>query len=579
MPSNCSSNTPNWKRIAPWRSGDFRRVLLLSTLLISAHVGHQTCWAASTFGKVSKLTGSAKVQRGASGPWLSVSNGMTVYCGDRAVTGDNCRMEITMTIGGILRVEENSQVDFEEKSGGVVGLQVWLGRVWSSIKKVVTPTSKFEVSTPSAVAAVRGTEFFVDVDGVANEGMSEEEGGMEEQGTHIGVLEGEVVVTDLAEEMSAREEEGEKVATPETTPYSLNVGPNESITVGNSRMLERRLNRSIETVAVLPFRIALQPARYPGLGSNAGEILASYFARSLEKSARGRFKVVPPPEARKRLEALKAPTRDYFHSHAFAALARQAGWDAVILGGIKDNQLPRKLSEGADDSSARGRDTGIAASEGRKSRGSSPNAFGFGGKPDPRRGGGKPSPSTRQGPEASRQGRGDLFLGVQCVLSDSGANLLSRRIRLSPEKRGNKAAFQSTVERLAETIARSMPQVLPVLQVDRDRITLKGGADRGIKVGETRMLIKQGARWMDPSTNRPMGNKMAGMIAITEVQKDRCVARWMKKNPTMEAQPGDMAVPRLAAKGRGILKPRLFDRQWIERDGWLRWNQEQGGYR
>lgn len=578
MSSNFSSNTSNLKRVATWRFGGFWKVLLLATFLISAHVGEQTCWAANTFGKVSKLTGSAKVQRGAQGPWLNASNGMTVYCGDRAVTGDKCRMEITMTIGGILRVEENSQVDFEEKSGGVVGLQVWLGRVWSSIRKVVTPTSKFEVSTPSAVAAVRGTEFFVDVDGVANDGVPDEEEGMEEQGTHVGVLEGEVVVTDLAEEMSSREEEGEKAVTPKTTPYSLNLGPNESITVGNSRMLERRLDRSIETVAVLPFRIAQQPDQFAGPSPNMGEMIASYFARGLEKAARGRFKVVPPPEARKRLEALKAPTRDYFHSNAFAMLARRAGWDAVVLGGIKKIQPPRELSMAGEGSFTRGKGFDNAAGEGRKPRVSSPG-IGLEVKPDPRRTGAKPSPSGRPGSEPGSPVRGDLFLGVQCVLSDSGANLLSRKIRLSTEKRANQAVFKATIEGLAETIALSMPQVLPVLQVDQDRITLKGGAERGIKVGETRMLIKQGARWMDPSTNRPMGNKMGGMIAITEVQKDRCVARWVKKNPMMEAQPGDMAVPRLAAKERGILKLRLFDRQRIEKDDWLRWNREQGGYR
>lgn len=506
--------------------------------------------AGSTFGKVSKLSGSAKVQRGAIGPWLGLSTSAPIYTGDRAVTGDNCRIEVTLAIGGILRIDENSQVDFEEKSGGVTGVRVWLGRVWSTITKALTPASKFEVATPTAVAAVRGTEFFVDVDG--DEAGSEADNS---DGTEVGVIEGEVEVTDLAEEMSVMEQHGGKLEGA-TTPYALRLLPNESLRIGSNRMMQRQINKPVESVAILPFKVRTQKEGKPVADSGIGMSIATHFAEGFARAARGRFQVIPPTDAVKKLASLNPPSVDFFHANAFSTLARQAGWDAIVVAVIFDGTT----SGGA----------GVANNPQQSSR--PPKGRG---EPDHRDQRNQPPVGRKSETPQKDKPMMRKVLVLRLILASTGAEIVSRKLPLTAYGQKDASLMKGEVMRLANTITGAMPDVAPVVKVDGNQVTLRGGTHGAIKVGSKAVVLKRDAEWRDPRTGMRLGSKMAAIIEVTEVQPHAVIARVIRAIPNMEIQTGDIAVSKLPGEDQASLKPSKLDMQAMTKNAWYQWNMEQ----
>jgi len=522
--------------------------------------------AATKFGDVSKLTGTAKVQRGSIGPWLNIAVSKPIYTGDRAVTGDNCRMEIKLSIGGILRVEENTQIDFEERPGGIAGVQVWLGRVWSSITKVLTPSSKFEVSTPTAVAAVRGTEFFVDVEGSG--GDSESDSSAKSLETEIGVLEGEVEVVDLAEQMSVMEQHGGKLEGP-ASAYSLRLESNESLRLGNNRMMQRQFSKPIDTVAVLPFRFRHPKAEKPAPDSGMGMKIATHFSEGLERAARGRFTVVSPAASAKKLASQSPVSVDFFHPNAFASMAREARWDAIVTGVIFD--LPEHATTGQP---------GLARPQ-RQPAGSGqqmlPSALGFSAE-GPEVLAQQPAPRPRSGerqPKASAAPANRKMLALRLILATSGAEVMTRNIPLTALGEKGDSRMKQEMMNLANTITRSMPTVAPVIKVEGDMVTLTGGTHSVIQVGDRAVILKKDAEWTDPQTGKRLGRKMAAVIEITRVEARAAIARIIKTIPNVQVQPGDIAVTKLPGEERADLRARVFDKERLDKDAWFQWNRGQ----
>ena len=94
--------------------------------------------------------------------------------GDLLATGDFVksstagRAVLTFFDGSILTVDTGSVVKVTTlnhlDSGGIqLVIEQTLGRTWSSVSKLKTPDSKFEIRTPTSTAAVRGTAFETNV--------------------------------------------------------------------------------------------------------------------------------------------------------------------------------------------------------------------------------------------------------------------------------------------------------------------------------------------------------------------------------------------------------------------------------
>lgn len=138
---------------------------------------------------VDVVDGQAEVLVHGEGDPISLEEGGLVRAGDLILTGPASSVELRWMrwAGGMrIRVEPNTRfwvtrsilnksTDDEESR-----LRIDLGKIWLRLREALTGKSKFEVETPTVVAAVRGTVFSV---AVADDGTSQVE-----------VLEGEVEI-------------------------------------------------------------------------------------------------------------------------------------------------------------------------------------------------------------------------------------------------------------------------------------------------------------------------------------------------------------------------------------------------
>jgi hypothetical protein len=112
---------------------------------------------------------------------------MALAQGDVLLTGDTGAAEITLDDESVIRLEENSRLSLDSlnitpQSRRQVSFGLVLGRFFASIKKTLQGGHDLTVRTPGAFAAVKGTEFAVEV--------SEDE-------STVGVYDGQVEVSGI----------------------------------------------------------------------------------------------------------------------------------------------------------------------------------------------------------------------------------------------------------------------------------------------------------------------------------------------------------------------------------------------
>jgi len=134
--------------------------------------------------KIKSITGSVQIKRTTSSRYESLQADMQIRVGDEIVTRQGT-VVIELADGSIIRLDEQSNLIFNRLSHfgktGMVDTQLRLNR--GSLTTDIPPLvkgSRYEIKTPSAVAAVRGTEFRLKSDS---------------KGTRVEVLEGSVEFT------------------------------------------------------------------------------------------------------------------------------------------------------------------------------------------------------------------------------------------------------------------------------------------------------------------------------------------------------------------------------------------------
>jgi len=120
-------------------------------------------------GRVTFLKGTVEIQRSEDAPWIALEAGEPMIEGIRIRTGEDGILEVTFEDGSSFYMNPGTciQVLKTRKSGmaGVIGdLFLEGGRIITRIKKATGSEPRFKVRTPSAAAAVRGTEFRVSHD-------------------------------------------------------------------------------------------------------------------------------------------------------------------------------------------------------------------------------------------------------------------------------------------------------------------------------------------------------------------------------------------------------------------------------
>jgi hypothetical protein len=138
-----------------------------------------------TEARLSFVKGKVEVQRSGGATWVPASLKMRVYSGDKVSSEAESEAEITLDDGSVIKVKDKSLLVLERMAkqkkplATVTALRAMNGKVLGCIKKLASKESKFSVTTPTAVAGVRGTVFGVFVAG---------------DSTELDVLKGEVAI-------------------------------------------------------------------------------------------------------------------------------------------------------------------------------------------------------------------------------------------------------------------------------------------------------------------------------------------------------------------------------------------------
>jgi hypothetical protein len=149
--------------------------------------------------------GNVDVLKKGAAEWKSAAEGMTLDAGDKVRTDAGGKALITFFEGSTVELEDSTAVTLAElginaDQSTTVKIRQEMGETLSRAKKLMDTADRYEVETPVAVAAVRGTVMYVRV---ANDGA-----------TFVGNVEGAVAVT----------AQGKTVALPEATHTSVAPG-------------------------------------------------------------------------------------------------------------------------------------------------------------------------------------------------------------------------------------------------------------------------------------------------------------------------------------------------------------------
>lgn len=106
------------------------------------------------------------IQEGSSDLRMAHFN-MNVFSGDKIETKRESRCEITLHNGDVVRIDENSIYTLEDVKVAEEKIQassfLSVGRLWATIRKIFSEDDYVTVKSPTAVIAVRGTIYRVDV--------------------------------------------------------------------------------------------------------------------------------------------------------------------------------------------------------------------------------------------------------------------------------------------------------------------------------------------------------------------------------------------------------------------------------
>jgi len=196
--------------------------LFLALVSLVMVIAPSIACAQQIVGTVSQLSGTAQIQRG--GATISVAQGIAIELNDRLTTSVNSSATATLANGTTLTLAEHTNLTFDQNVAASGVRKTELNLVEGGLRSIVSvlqPTETFEVHTPNAVAAVRGTDFDTTyIEGRVRPGYQ----GCQRY-TDVRVREGVVAVSNLANPTQVVDiEAGYETTVPCELP-PLNAGP------------------------------------------------------------------------------------------------------------------------------------------------------------------------------------------------------------------------------------------------------------------------------------------------------------------------------------------------------------------
>ena len=102
--------------------------------------------------------GRVELLRSGKTKWIKAQKGILLFEGDRIKTRELARAAVILDDGSIIRLNENSDLLFKVKQAKKQKrLKLLMGHLWAKIRKL-DRGQELEIETPSAVAAIKGTE-------------------------------------------------------------------------------------------------------------------------------------------------------------------------------------------------------------------------------------------------------------------------------------------------------------------------------------------------------------------------------------------------------------------------------------
>ncbi len=141
-------------------------IILLSVLILTSFNNQGSRSSA----RVKFLLGNVQLMRQGKTSWSKLRFNQRVFEGDRIRTALNARVELQMPDGSVIKINENSMFDVKEirtpqnEREDKMKFTLWVGSIFAKFQKIIEQRQSREVESPSAVVAVRGTEFDMEVD-------------------------------------------------------------------------------------------------------------------------------------------------------------------------------------------------------------------------------------------------------------------------------------------------------------------------------------------------------------------------------------------------------------------------------
>jgi hypothetical protein len=133
-------------------------VALLGLLLGGMNLANaDTAPANAGVGTLTVKIGRVEIQRSGQTQYAPAEKGGLLYEGDKIKTGELARAAILLDDGSLIRLNANSELVLKDKKPGSQKsrLQLMLGHLWA---KVTKQENSLEIETPTAVAAIKGTQ-------------------------------------------------------------------------------------------------------------------------------------------------------------------------------------------------------------------------------------------------------------------------------------------------------------------------------------------------------------------------------------------------------------------------------------
>jgi ferric-dicitrate binding protein FerR (iron transport regulator) len=115
---------------------------------------------AQTQSRVTVIQGKVSILRKDAPDWVNARPNMPLAEGDQLYTREESFAEIIYANGVIVRLDELTKITVTAASDKSAKVKTGTGEVWVNMRKLVSSGGKeFELSTPTATAAIRGTVF------------------------------------------------------------------------------------------------------------------------------------------------------------------------------------------------------------------------------------------------------------------------------------------------------------------------------------------------------------------------------------------------------------------------------------